>query len=44
MFVGFLIGSESLDAYEQYLANLEALRIDRVLEIKQAQYDRFDAR
>lgn len=44
MFTSFLIGSESLDNYDAYLANLEALNIDRVLEIKQAQYDRFMAR
>lgn len=44
MFTSFLIGSESLDNFDEYLANLEELKISRVLEIKQAQYDRFMSR
>lgn len=44
MFVSFLIGSESMDNFDEYLANLDELQIDRVLEIKQEQYDRFNAR
>ena len=44
MFVGFLLGSESLEDYDKYLENLDKLQIDRVLEIKQAQLDRYNAR
>jgi len=44
MYLNFIIGTESLDNYDQYLANLENLGISRVLEIKQVQLDRYNAR
>lgn len=44
MYIGFIIGTEDLNNYDKYVANLEAMGLKRVLEIKQAQLDRYNAR
>jgi len=44
MYIGFIIGSEDLSNYDKYVANLESMGLKRVLEIKQAQLDRYNAR
>ena len=38
----FIMGTESLDNYDSFLKQLEAMGLDEVLEIKQAQYDRYE--
>lgn len=37
----FIMGTESLDKYDAFLNQLDAMGLDEVLEIKQAQYDRY---
>jgi putative aldouronate transport system substrate-binding protein len=44
MYVGFIIGSESLDNYDTYIKNLESMGLQRLLDIKQEQLDRYNAR
>ncbi len=44
MYLNFILGEESLDNYDEYLANLESLKIDEVLAIKDAQLERYLAR
>ena len=44
MYIKFIIGSEPLDNYDQYLANLESMNIGRVLDIKNDQLTRYNAR
>ena len=38
---GFIRGTISLDEYDNYLATLKQLNADKVIEIKQAAYDRY---
>ena len=38
---GFIRGTISLDKYDNYLATLKQLNADKVIEIKQAAYDRY---
>lgn len=44
MYFAFIIGNEDLSGYDNYLKQLKALKVDRVLEIKEQQYKRFMAR
>lgn len=44
MFFKFMLGEESLDSFDAYLKNLADMGMERVLEIKQAQYDRYMSR
>jgi putative aldouronate transport system substrate-binding protein len=37
----FITGTKSLDEFNDYLAGLESLNLKQVLEVRQAQYDRF---
>ncbi len=39
--LAFITGSESLDGFDAYVAELEAMGINDVLAVKQAQYDRY---
>lgn len=46
-FAAFLNGSKDIDddaVWEQYLADLETYNLSRILEIRQACYDRYVAR
>ena len=38
--VGFITGDISLDKWDEYVATIESLNLERIIEIKQAQYDR----
>lgn len=40
----FIIGSEPLDNYPQFVETIQKMNIERALEIKQAAYDRLQAR
>lgn len=40
----FIVGQDSLDNYDKFVENLKAKGIERVLEIKQGQLDRFNNR
>ena len=44
MYLKFVLGTESLDNFDAYLNTLKDMGIDRVLEIKQNQLDRYNAR
>lgn len=37
----YMLGSESLDTFDNFVATLHSMGIDRALEIKQAAYDRY---
>ena len=42
MMTKFFLGTEPLSAWDRYVSTIEnRMGIDRVLEVKQAQYDRF---
>lgn len=41
---GVIMGSRSLDEYEQFVADLESLGIERVMELMQAALDRYNDR
>lgn len=43
MGVKFITGTESMDNFESYLSVLESMGIQKLIDIKQAQYDRFAA-
>lgn len=40
----FIMGTESLEHYDSFLEQLKTLNIDRVLELKQKAYDRYQSR
>ena len=40
----FIVGQESMDNYDKFVENLKAKGIERVLEIKKAQLERFNNR
>ncbi|WP_168120072.1 ABC transporter substrate-binding protein [Paenibacillus sp. HB172176] len=44
MFTKFIMGAESLDNYDDYLATLEKLEVNRLVELKQNQFDRYQQR
>jgi len=41
MFIAFITGTESLDKFDDYLKNLEALHIKELTQVYQDRYDRF---
>lgn len=41
MYVRFIIGNESLENFDNYIQTLKEMGIKKVIEIKQAQYDRY---
>ena len=40
----FILGQESLDNWDSFVANLNSMGLEHVLEVRQAAYDRFLAR
>ena len=40
----FVLGQESLDNWDSFVANLNSMGLEHVLEVRQAAYDRFLAR
>ena len=44
MMMKFILGQESLDQFDAYVANIEKLGIGEVLSMKQAAYDRYQSR
>ncbi len=44
MYIAFITGTQSLDKYDEYIATLEDMGIERLLAIKQEQLDRYNAR
>lgn len=44
MYYKFLYGEESLDNFDKYVDTLYSMKLDRVLEIKQAQLERYNNR
>ena len=44
MILRFIIGAESLNNYDKYVAQLKALGVDRAIEITQDAYDRYTSR
>ena len=44
MFIKYMVGSESLDTYDQYLAHLEDLGLSKVLKIYESEYERYKNR
>lgn len=44
MFTKFVMGVESLDNFDTYMSNLQSLGIERAIELKQNQLDRYNAR
>ena len=44
MIAKFIVGQESLDNWDSFVANLNAMGLEHVLEVRQAAYDRFLAR
>ena len=43
MFTKFVMGVESLDNFDTYMSNLQSLGIERAIELKQNQLDRYNA-
>ncbi len=41
MFYRFIFGDESLDNFDDYIETLNSMGLPRLLELKQAQYDRY---
>ena len=44
MITKFILGEESLDNWDSFVANLNSMGLEHVLEVRQAAYDRFLAR
>ena len=44
MYIKYMLGAESLESYDTYMSHLKELGIERVLEIYQGVYDRYQAR
>lgn len=44
MFVKFVMGTESLDNFDAYLAQLEKMNLSRAIELRQAALDRYNQR
>ena len=40
----YVMGTESLDTYDNFIASIKAMNIDRCIELKQAALDRYEAR
>ena len=43
MVTKFIMGQESLDNFDKFVSDIQALGLDKVLEVRQAQYDRYQA-
>ena len=41
MMTNFVMGRESLDKFDEYVDGLYSMGLDKVLEVRQAQYDRY---
>ena len=41
MFAKFIIGTEPIDNFDNYVEKLKSLKVDRAMELQQAAYDRF---
>ena len=41
MSLKYLVGEESLDGYNQFVKKLQDMGLERMIDIKQAAYDRF---
>ena len=41
MMYKFVMGQESLDSFDKYVEDLNSMGLDKVLEVRQAQYDRY---
>jgi len=44
MYLNFIIGAEPLDNYDEYIKNINEMGLERILEIKTAQLERYNAR
>lgn len=44
MYIAFITGTESLDKYDEYISTLEDMNLERLIQIKQEQLDRYNAR
>ena len=44
MHIKYITGSESLDTFDSYLSTLKSMGIEDLLELKQAQYDRYSGK
>lgn len=44
MIMKFMLGTEPIENYPKFIENLKGMNIERAIEIKQAEYDRFLAR
>ena len=44
MFTKFVMGVESLEKFDSYIETLESLGVERAIELKQNQLDRYNAR
>ena len=42
--LGFILGNEDLSNWDSYIAEIEGMGIHDVLEVRQAAYDRYNAR
>ena len=42
--VAYIMGTESMDTYDDFLSSLQSLNIERCIEIQQAAFDRYNAR
>ncbi len=42
--LAFIYGTQSLDTYDEFIADLKDMQIDRAIELQQAAYDRFKSR
>lgn len=41
MNVAFITGTSGMDTFDSYISNLESMNLGKILEVRQAQYDRF---
>lgn len=41
MITKFIMGTESLNNFDAYVKNIQAMNLDRVLQVRQTQYDRY---
>ena len=41
MMTNFVMGRESLDKFDEYVDGLYEMGLDKVIEVRQAQYDRY---
>ena len=42
--VAYIMGTESMDTYDDFLSTLSSMNVERCIEIKQAALDRYNAR